>query len=220
MNIEEEIKLIQTEILSMKSKGRSLFLSSSFQTHSIPLLHLISTIDNSIPVYFLNTGFHFPETLAFRNNISKRFDLNLINLQPDIEKIHQKDEKGRFFYSSDTDYCCYLNKILPMEVIMHKHDVWIAGVRADQNQNRHNMERFQEGKHNTTRYHPILNWTSKDIYQYRNHFDLPVHPLEKQGYLSVGCEPCTAKFLDEGRAGRWDGTKKDECGLHIDLLEK
>ncbi|MFY0642876.1 MAG: phosphoadenylyl-sulfate reductase [Bacteroidia bacterium] len=204
----------------MKSEGKSMFLSSSFQTHSIPLLHLISTIDNSIPVYFLNTGFHFPETLAFRNQLTDRFDLNLINLQPDIEKIHQKDSKGRFFYSSDTDYCCHLNKILPMEVVMHKHDVWIAGVRAEQNQNRQGMKRFQEGRHNTMRYHPILDWSSKDIYDYRVKFDLPAHPLEEQGYLSVGCEPCTAKFLDEGRAGRWDGTKKDECGLHIELLEK
>lgn len=220
MEIEERVKEIAEDIRGLQAQGKALFLSSSFQTHSIPLLHIISRIDNSIPIYFLNTGFHFPETMEFRNDIAKLLNMNVIDLRSEIEKIHQKDERGQFFYTSDPGYCCHINKVLPMDKVLKEKDVWIAGVRADQNSNRSTMTKFAEGAHGTMRYHPILNWTSKDIHEYRVKYDLPANPLELKGYLSVGCEPCTAKFLDEGRGGRWSGMSKDECGLHVDLVKK
>ncbi len=220
MGLEDKIKEIETEILELKSQKKSMFMSSSFQTHSIPLMHIVSQIDKSIPIYFLNTGFHFPETLLFKREIGELLGMNIIDLRSDIEKIHQKDEYQRFFYTSDPGYCCHINKVLPMEKALKEHDVWIAGVRADQNSNRNSLAKYAEGSFDTMRYHPILDWTSKDIHEYRTMHNLPVNPLEAKGYLSVGCEPCTAKFIEEGRGGRWSGMKKDECGLHIDLIKK
>lgn len=220
MLLEERFKEISADIQKMKSEGKSMFLSSSFQTHSIPLLHLISRIDKDIPIYFLNTGFHFPETMQFRNDIATLLGMKVIDLRSEIEKIHQKDSRGNFFYTSDPGYCCHINKVLPMDAVLREKDVWIAGVRADQNSNRGQMGKFEDGAHETLRYHPILHWSSKDIHAYRMEYDLPANPLEEKGYLSVGCEPCTTKFMDGGRGGRWNGMSKDECGLHVDLIKK
>lgn len=196
----------------------SVFLTSSFQSHSIPLLHIISRSCVPIPVYFLDTGFHFPETLEFRNDIVKRLSLNLINLKSSISKLNQVDDQGRFYYCSNSDYCCHINKVLPLEPILQTHDVWVSGVRGEQSDQRQNMSKVMSGAFGVERYHPMLNWSFKDIWDYRKVYDLPPHPLEEKGYLSVGCSPCTAPYTDETRSGRWNGQSKKECGLHTDLL--
>jgi len=213
---------IKDKIKKYKEEGKRLFTTSSFQTHSIPLLHIISQIDNSIPVYFLNTGYHFSETIEFRDEIVELLGLNLVDLKPTITKNNQRDCCGRFLFASDPDYCCYLNKTQPMERVLLEYDVWINGVRATQSNIRSAMKVEQEAPHNTLRFHPVLDWDNKMIYQYRKKYNLPVHPLESQGYFSVGCEPCTRKMDLEmqEREARWYGLKKTECGLHTDLINK
>lgn len=217
-----QIEAIARKITEYRDAGKKMFLTSSFQSQSVPLLHIISQIDNSIPVYFLNTGFLFPKTLKFKNQLVKDFGLNVVGLESNIAKIHQMDSDHHFFYSSDPDYCCHINKILPLEPILMSHDVWINGIRADQNANRKNMKPEQMGAHNVLRYHPMLDWTKQDVADYRTKFGLPNHPLDAEGYDSIGCEPCTSKaFNDKGeRASRWSGMKKTECGLHTDLAEE
>lgn len=219
--IQIEIDKIALAIEEYSAQGLKLFATSSFQTHSIPMLHVLSKIDNTIPIYFINTGFHFPETLEFRDQISHDFNLNLIDLHPLTPKNLQRNRDGNLYFTSDPDYCCYLNKIQPMDIPMAKHDVWINGIRADQNANRKNM-RMEEGTPDgKKRFHPMLNWTNKMIFEYASAFNLPKHPLEAKGYLSIGCEPCTRKFsFDDERTGRWFGMKKTECGLHTDLVKK
>ncbi len=204
-------------------EGKTVFASSSFQTHSLPMLHMISRIQPDIPIYFLDTGYHFPETLAFRDEISTAFGLNIVNISSPIDKVKQRDEHSQLLFSSDPDHCCFLNKTLPMEPVLHDYDVWISGVRKDQSSIRAEFSYEQPGKHNTTRLHPMLEWNSKMIWAYRKEFDLPVHPLEERGFLSIGCLPCTRKFDmtgDTDRQGRWAGMKKTECGLHTDLANK
>lgn len=216
-----EIESIKKNIAAFKNEGKKIFATSSFQTQSIPLLHIISRIDNSIPIYFTNTGYLFPETLSFKDDLAKKFDLNIIELFSDTPKVHQLDEDGHLLFASDPDYCCYLNKISPLEPILMEYDVWINGVRADQNANRKNMKEFQDAAYSTVRYHPILQWKSRDVYQYIADNKLPSHPMEKKGYLSIGCEPCTRKFVDGGneRNARWFGMNKTECGLHTELAD-
>ena len=215
------ITQIQEKILLYKSKNFEIFTTSSFQTHSIPLLHILSEIDNSIPIYFLNTGYHFPETLAFRDSIADQLNLNLINLTSSIPKIHQKGENGRLMFATDPEYCCHLNKVKPLETILKSKDVWINGVRAVQNSNRSNFQVEERTPTGVLRYHPILDWTNKMIFDYRKKYDLPEHPLEKKGYFSIGCEPCTRSSFEEyGRSGRWNGMKKNECGLHTELVKE
>jgi phosphoadenosine phosphosulfate reductase len=171
-------------------------------------------------VYFLNTGFHFPETIAYKNKVSAELGLNTIDLHSAIDKIFQKDSLDRFLYASEPSYCCHINKIQPMESVLQSHDVWIAGVRKDQTATRQNFSQFEDGPFDTLRFHPIIQWTSKMIYEYQTTFNLPRHPLETEGYISVGCEPCTSKYISSERGGRWQGLKKEECGLHTDLINK
>lgn len=213
---ENKIKFIKDQISSYKEKGLKIFVTSSFQTNSVLLLHIISRIDNQIPVYFLNTGYHFPETLLFKSDLKKMLDLNVIDLFPSVPKSQQRDSDGRLMYASDPDYCCYMNKVQPLEPIKQKYEVWLSGIRGDQNENR-NQKGVEESEEGLIRYHPIIDWSSKMVYQYLKYYDLPRHPLEEEGYLSIGCQPCTQKFItgDNGREGRWKGLNKSECGLHI-----
>jgi len=218
--IADETARIAEIIEDLKAKDKRLFTSSSFQSHSIPLLHLLSRIDPSIPVYFLNTGFHFSETIAYKNIVSAELGLNTIDLHSAVDKMFQKDSLDRFLYASEPSYCCHINKIQPMESVLQSNDVWIAGVRKDQTATRENFNQFEDGPFDTMRFHPIIQWTSKMIYEYQTKFNLPRHPLEAEGYLSVGCEPCTSKYISSERGGRWQGLKKEECGLHTDLVNK
>ena len=215
------IENITAFIKKYKAEKKKMFVTSSFQSHSIPLLHMLSQIDNSIPVMFINTGFLFPESLVFRDQITKQFGLNLINLRSSVSRIHQKDCNDNFLFTSDPDHCCFINKTQPMETVLAEYDVWINGIRADQNTNRKNMKIEQDGAYGCKRFHPILDWNNKMIFDYAKKYNLPKHPLEAKGYLSIGCEPCTHKFTFENdRSGRWAGLNKTECGLHTDLIGK
>jgi len=213
---------IHQKIALYKKENLRLFATSSFQTHSIPLLHIISEIDSTIPVYYLNTGYLFPETIAFKDELSQRLGLTFKALNSSIPKSQQRDSNGQLFFTSDPDYCCYLNKTQPMEPILKSHDVWINGIRADQNANRATMKEEEQTPQGALRYHPMLKWTSKDIFEYRKAHNLPAHPMETKGYLSIGCEPCTQKMIDVNneRNARWFGMNKVECGLHTDLISK
>lgn len=215
---------IQAQVQAYKKAGKTMFVSSSFQTHSIPLLHMISRIDNSIPVYFLNTGYHFPDTITYKDQVAALLNLNVRNVSSATPRIMQMNDIGNFLYTSDPDYCCYLNKIAPMEPLLDQFDIWINGVRGDQNSNRANFQIEQATQRNAWRFHPIIDWSNRDIYKYIADHQLPHHPLDDKGYISIGCEPCTRKFdlemLHDERGGRWFGMTKTECGLHTDLIEK
>jgi phosphoadenosine phosphosulfate reductase len=215
----EGIKLKLTEY---RDQGKTLFTTSSFQSHSLVLLHILSRIDRTIPVYFINTGFHFAETVKFRDQVSEQFGLNTIDLKSDVPKFMQRDGDGRLLFTSDPDHCCYLNKTAPMDGILMAHDVWINGVRADQSAVRAAMKIEQPAKHGCLRFHPMLDWNSKMIWQYQKEHSLPRHPLEEKGFVSIGCEPCTRKLDPEmqEREARWFGLNKVECGLHTDLINK
>lgn len=218
MNFNE----IKVKLEEYRSEGKTMFTTSSFQSHSLVLLHMISRIDPKIPVYFINTGFHFPETVQFRDFIGDRFGLNIVDLKSDVPKFMQRDPDGKLLFTSDPDHCCYLNKTQPMDAILMAHDVWINGVRADQSATRAAMKIEQPAKHGCTRFHPMLDWNAKMIWQYQKEYDLPKHPLEEKGFVSIGCEPCTRRLDPEmqEREARWFGLNKVECGLHTDLINK
>jgi phosphoadenosine phosphosulfate reductase len=211
----------RAKLSAYRKAGQRAFVSSSFQTHSIPLLHLISRFDPDIPVYFLDTGFHFPETKRFRNEVAERLGLRLVNIESPVPKTAQRDSHGMFLYASDPDRCCHLNKVLPLEPVLMEFDVWIAGLRRDQTRFRIDLKAETPGQHGTVKYHPMLDWTSKMIWEYRKKYDLPENPLEAKGYLSIGCVPCTRKWdpSASNRAGRWAGTSKEECGIHTEFAE-
>jgi phosphoadenosine phosphosulfate reductase len=214
---KEEIHL---KLKEYKERGLTLFTSSSFQTHSVVLLHILSEFDNSIPVYFINTGYHFPETITYRDQIAALFNLNIQVVSSSTPRNMQKDAEGRLLFTSDPDYCCYLNKVQPLDSVLSEYDIWISGVRADQSAVRKGFSIEQSAPHNTTRFHPMLDWDMRMIEKYIKEHKIPRHPLEAKGYMSIGCEPCTRKFdIDTyNRQGRWFGLNKTECGLNVDLV--
>lgn len=216
-----EIAEIRAKIEDYKTSGKTLFTTSSFQTHSIVLLHILSEIDNTIPVYCINTGYLFPETISYRDQVIERFGLTLVDLKPDTPKYLQREPNGKLMFTTDPDHCCYLNKTQPMEAILASHDVWINGVRGDQSAVRKAMKVEQEAPYNCTRFHPMLDWDKKKIFNYIKEYNLPRHPLDDKGYISIGCEPCTRKVDLEmqEREARWYGLNKVECGLHTDLIK-
>ena len=217
-----EIKEIQDYLTKYEESGKQMFTTSSFQTHSLVLLHIISRINPEIPVYFINTGYHFPETLQFRDNITEMFGLKTIDLHTTTPRNMQKGADNRLLFTSDPDYCCFLNKTRPLENVLQTHDIWINGVRRDQSAVRKAMKTEQPAPHNSVRFHPMLDWNARDIFRYRKEHNLPEHPLDAKGYMSIGCEPCTRKTDPEmqEREVRWFGLNKTECGLHTDLVSK
>ncbi len=217
-----DLNEIKKHIDRYKEDGKKLFTTSSFQTHSIPMLHLLSRIDKTIPVYCINTGFLFPETVAYKDTIAEAFGIEVLDIKPDVPKSIQKDSEGKLLFASDPDRCCYYNKVQPMDRLLSDYDVWINGIRKDQNANRAQMRVEEKSKFETVRFHPMLEWTNKMIFDYLKEFDLPRHPLDAVGYSSIGCEPCTRKPSLEmmEREARWYGMNKTECGLHTELVSK
>jgi len=215
----EEIK---EKLEGYRRLGLKVFSSSSFQTHSLVLLHIISRTDKKIPVFFINTGYHFPETIAFKDQIAELFGLDVRDVFPLTPKSMQKDANGKLMFASDPDHCCFMNKTQPMEPILAEFDVWINGVRADQSDVRKNFKVETPAPFNTIRFHPMLDWTPKMIHEYLKEFNIPHHPLEEKGYFSIGCEPCTRRIdmNADAREGRWFGLKKTECGLNTDLVSQ
>jgi phosphoadenosine phosphosulfate reductase len=213
------IQEIQEQLNKYKTSGKKIFVTSSFQTHSIPLLHILSQAEVEIDVLFINTGFHFAETLTFRDEVAGLLGLNLIDVRSLVPKNQQKDADGQFYFVTDPDYCCFLNKTQPLEPYLMQYDIWISGVRADQSAIRKNMKTEQPALFDTIRFNPILEWNAKQIYEYQELYNLPENPLDEKGYQSIGCVPCTQKYdLSDERSARWFGMSKTECGLHTDLI--
>ena len=198
------------------SLGKSVCLSSSFQTQSIPLLHIVSRSEKRIPILFIDTGFHFPETYHYINELVDLLDLNVVSVKPEISKLQQLNGPQGFYYNTEPDRCCEMNKVQPLDTALQDYDIWITGVRKDQTAHRKSLQEEERIGENLTKYHPMLEWTAQDIFRYISSYDLPKHPLYAKGYLSVGCVPCTRSVTDEsGRDGRWYGSAKKECGIHL-----
>jgi phosphoadenosine phosphosulfate reductase len=198
--------------------GDGLAMSSSFQGQSLPLLHLVSRVAPRTPVVFLDTGFHFPETLAFRDRIVKAWGLNLVvaRHQPDPGE----DAYARMdLHRQDPDLCCHIHKVEPMRRAMEGRSAWLSGVRRDQGPTRASLRVVETASEGMVRVHPMAAWTDRDVWRYVHEHGLPDHPLTAQGYLSVGCAPCTqpVQIGADPRSGRWPGQQKTECGLHTTL---
>lgn len=214
LNINQTLALLRTEVEQAEKENQRVIMTSSFQTQSVPLLHLVSTHFPSTQICFLDTGFHFPQTYAFKDQLKTEFGLQLIELRSSKSYIEQRGPDGLFLYASDTDRCCYINKVEPLEQFMQKGDRWISGVRRDQTAHRQKMDPIEWDEQGRKRIHPMLDWSSKDIYSYINAYQLPTHPLDLAGYDSIGCVPCTQP-CNQARDGRWEGSQKTECGLHL-----
>lgn len=193
---------------------------SSFGAESAVLLHLIGTIDPAVPVLFLETSKHFPETLAYRDTLVRKIGLtNVRDITPDAEMLAKKDETG-LRWSYDPDGCCEIRKVLPLKAALAGFDAQYTGRKAFQSKTRSALPRFEveEGR---LKVNPLADWDKARIEAYFEEHDLPPHPLVEQGYPSIGCAPCTSRVLpgEDPRAGRWRGWDKVECGIHSTIVD-
>jgi len=189
---------------------------SSFGTESAVLLDLVAKADPTVPVIFVDTLKMFPETLAYRDTLVQQLGLqNSWAVEPESAVIAAKDDKG-LRWSYDPDGCCEIRKVEPLKRAKRDLDSWISGRKAFQSSTRQNIARF-EIEDGRLKINPLGDWVKADLEAYFTAHDLPRHPLEADGYLSVGCQPCTSKVLpgEDPRAGRWRGWQKVECGIHV-----
>ena len=193
---------------------------SSFGAESAVLLHLIGSIDPAVPVLFLETGKHFPETLAYRDTLIAKIGLTGVrNIMPDQHAIAQKDETG-LRWSYDPDGCCEIRKVIPLKAALAPFDAQFTGRKGFQSATRAGLPRF-EVEDGRLKVNPIADWDMARVNAYMAAHDLPAHPLVEQGYLSIGCAPCTSvvKPGEDPRSGRWRGWDKVECGIHTAVSE-
>jgi phosphoadenosine phosphosulfate reductase len=191
-------------------------LVSSFGTESAALLHMIAQVDKAAPVVFLDTGKLFGETKRYRDQLIKLLGLTGVqSITPDPAAIAARDPKG-VLWSTNPDACCALRKVEPLERALKPYDAWFTGRKAFQAASRANLPLF-EIEDSRIKINPIVQWTKADIEAYFTAHDLPRHPLEEDGYLSIGCMPCTSRVEpgEDARAGRWRGSDKIECGIHL-----
>jgi phosphoadenosine phosphosulfate reductase len=195
-------------------------MSSSFQTQSMPLLHMATQNRRDLLIFFLDTGYHFWETLIFRERIASEWKLNVLDLYRDPRWDVFARQRTRSLPLEDPDLCCYLHKVQPMQKALKDLNAWISGIRRDQTPTRAKARILELQDDGLLKINPLLNWTKTDIINYIREYNLPPHPLLGKGYRSIGCAPCTLAvgLRDDERAGRWVGRGKTECGLHTEMF--
>src|SRR5262245_47309020 len=195
--------------------GDRLMMTTSFQKSGMVILHLVRDVAPDLPVYFLDTGFHFTETLEFAERIRREWQVNVIRQRPALSGDAFRARHGNL-YERDPDLCCHLNKVEPQRELLERYQGWITGVRRDQAATREAAETLEILEGAKLKVQPLAHWTRERVEAYLRKHDIPLHPLFARGYPSIGCAPCTRPCADAGneRAGRWAGTGKTECGLH------
>lgn len=201
---------------AVESFGDRLALVSSFGAESAVLLHLAAQVKPDIPVLFLDTGMLFGQTLDYRKNLAERLGLTDVrDLRPAYQDLATADPQAKL-WQTDTDACCHVRKVLPLDRAIEGFDAWITGRKRFHGGDRLNLPVVEqaEGK---VKFNPLANWGKPDLDAYAAEHDLPAHPLVAQGFPSIGCWPCTqpAEEGEDVRAGRWKGMDKTECGIHV-----
>lgn len=211
------------EILEWAFNGsgrRSIALSSAFQAAGTAVIHMAVQIEPDVPILFLDTGFHFPETLAFKRRLTEDLDLNVIDLTGEYS-VRDDQRPGARSEEPDCQKCCTLNKTIPLRRALADVDGWIASLRRDSSPTRSRAPILQGTRieeRTLLKVNPIATWSRERVWSYLESNRLPHNPLYDRGYSSIGCAPCTRPTAsgEDERAGRWPGLSKTECGIHLD----
>jgi phosphoadenosine phosphosulfate reductase len=201
-----------------KKHAAELCFTCSFQAEDVIVLDLLRQRVPQIPVLFLETGYHFPETYAFRDRLSRAWSLNLVNALPK-QTVEQQEAAFGILYQQDPTHCCQLRKVDPLLAALQPFDTWFTGLRREQSITRKNLKKVElhrlPGGKSLTKVSPLADWTWGQVWEYTAKHKLDYLPQYDRGYLSIGCEPCTALPDDphNARSGRWGG-RKLECGIH------
>jgi phosphoadenosine phosphosulfate reductase len=201
---------------AVEAHGERLALVSSFGAESAVLLHLASRVKADIPVLVLDTGMLFGQTLDYRRNLATRLGLTDVrDLRPLYNDLATADPEARL-WQTDTDACCNVRKVLPLDRALSDFDAWLTGRKRFHGGDRLSLPVVEQAGHQV-KFNPLANWGKAELDAYVLEHALPAHPLVAQGFPSIGCWPCTQPVEDgeDVRAGRWKGSEKTECGIHI-----
>jgi phosphoadenosine phosphosulfate reductase len=193
-----------------------LAMVSSFGAESSVLLHLLSEVDRTLPVIFLDTGRLFAETLQYRTRLTEQLALSDVRtISPERARLRELDPH-RALWMTNPDMCCQIRKVEPLSGALDGFDAWITGRKRFQNAERASLPVF-EANGERIKVNPLVSWSGEELKGYMLKHDLPAHPLVGKGYPSIGCVPCTSKVQagEDERSGRWRDLDKDECGIHI-----
>jgi phosphoadenosine phosphosulfate reductase len=196
--------------------GDELVVTASMADGVLP--YLASEAAPGVDVVFLDTGYHFVETIGTRDAVGATLEINLINVTPEQTVAEQDATYGKDLYKTDPDKCCALRKVAPLNEALSGYTAWVTGVRREESPTRANTQVVEyDARRNMVKLNPIAPWTQDDLDGYIADNGVLVNPLQYDGYPSIGCEPCTKRVApgEDPRSGRWAGRAKTECGLHV-----
>ena len=182
------------------------------------LAHLASSVAAGVDVLFLDTGYHFPETIGTRDAVAQVYDVNVRTVLPLLSVTQQDEQHGERLYERDPNACCALRKVEPLARGLEPYTAWASGIRRDEAATRRDIGVVEwDAKREMVKVNPIAAWTQADVDAYVAEHGVLVNPLAYDGYPSIGCQPCTRRVApgEDARSGRWAGTTKTECGLHV-----
>jgi phosphoadenosine phosphosulfate reductase len=205
---------------AIKRFAQKIVVACSFGAEDVVLVDMVHRIDPSIPLFYLDTDFLFPETYETRDRIIQQYALKpaqVIQVQSLLTPDQQAAQHGPALWSTEPDRCCQLRKVEPLTRVLKGYDAWITGIRRDQSPTRANAGLIEwDGKFQLVKVNPLARWTWADVWTYIKVYEVPYNPLHDQNYPSIGCTHCTAPVApgEDPRAGRWKTFTKTECGLH------
>lgn len=202
-------KIVDARITQVFNSFEKVLVTSSFGTSSAVLLHMVSRIRPDCPIYFIDTGYHFKETMRYKEQLTRLLNLNVVTLKPDPSR-HMTTQVQQM-WAKNPEVCCGINKKEPLRNIKLEHKVWVSGLIGYQNSYRNTLSILEE-ESDILKFYPLIDWNKSLVDEYIENHGLPFHPLVEQGYHSVGCTHCTVPGV--GRSGRWNDSSKTECGLH------
>lgn len=195
-----------------------LTMATAFGAEGVCIIHLLAKIEPRARIFNLDTGYQFAETLAVRDRIREKYGIDVELVRPETTVAEYEAEHGGPLYTIRPDQCCHDRKIVPLRRALQGCEAWISAIRKDQTTDRAKADVVQlDRKFGLVKVNPLLNWTKSDVWRLILNEGIPYNPLHDQGYPSIGCWPCTAAVGDgqDERSGRWAGTGKKECGLHV-----
>jgi phosphoadenosine phosphosulfate reductase len=210
------------EILQWAARefGPRLTFATGFGAEGCVLIDLIGRHRLNIDLFTLDTGLLFRETYELWKQLEDKYDLNIRSIRPAQTVEEQADAHGNKLWERDSDKCCELRKVLPLREALKPFTAWISAIRRDQTRDRADVAVVErDRRYPLIKISPLVRWTSEDVWKHLREFSVPYNPLHDQGYPSIGCWPCTSPVApgEDPRAGRWRGSAKKECGLHLRL---
>jgi phosphoadenosine phosphosulfate reductase len=196
----------------------SLTMATAFGAEGCCIIHMLAEIEPGVRIFNLDTGYQFPQTLELRERIRDRYDIEVELVKPEVSVEEYEAANGGPMYRTNPDRCCHDRKLVPLRRAVAGYEAWISAIRGNQTTNRAAAKVVQwDKKFGLFKINPLLTWTNREVWAFIARHDVPYNPLHDQGYPSIGCWPCTRAVAagEDERAGRWSGTAKKECGLHV-----